>query len=237
MDGDGRDSGGEPVRPALAREAVRVYRRYQEEIVESLNLCPWAERARQDGRVREEVVFATSLDDASLALALDATAVFAEDESVEIGLILFPRLVTPPTAFERFVSLLSAADADRRPIGSAPFAMAAFHPHAAPDLRDPERLIPFLRRSPDPTVQLIRCQSLDRVREGFHEGTAFVDVSAIAALTMSTEDTIPLRTRIARANERTVRKVGVAEIERRLSSIAADRDAAYARLGEPPREP
>jgi hypothetical protein len=64
-----------------------------------------------------------------------------------------------------------------------------------------------------------------------------VDVSAIAALVMSTEDTVPLRTRIARANERTVRKVGVAEIERRLASIAADRDAAYARLGEPPRGP
>src|SRR5205823_10339459 len=131
---------------------------------------------------------------------------------------------TTPTAFERFVSLLSAADADRRPIGTAPFAMAAFHPEAPPDLRDPERLIPFLRRSPDPTVQLIRCQSLDRVREGFHEGTAFVDVSAIAALVMSTEDTVPLRTRIARANERTVRKVGVAEVERRLASIAADRN-------------
>ena len=212
---------------ALAREAVRVYRRYQEEIVESLNLCPWAERARREGRVREEVVLATTLEP---ALALDAVQDFATDESVEIGLLLFPRLKTTATAFERFVSLLAAADAERRPIGSAPFAMAAFHPNAAPDLVDPERLIPFLRRSPDPTVQLIRCASLDRVREGFHEGTAFVDIDAIAARAVTSEDTLPLRTRIARANERTVLRVGVAEVERRLAAIMADRDAAYAGL-------
>src|SRR5262249_32562635 len=40
---------------ALSEEAVRVYRRYQIEIVEALNLCPWAERARLEGRVREVV--------------------------------------------------------------------------------------------------------------------------------------------------------------------------------------
>jgi hypothetical protein len=216
-----------PVDHALAREAVRLYRRYQEEIVESLNLCPWAERARREGRVREEVVFATRLDP---ALALGAVESLARDESVEIGLVLFPRLTATPTAFERFVSLLSAADAERRPIGTAPFAMAAFHPQALADLRDPERLIPFLRRSPDPTVQLIRCASLERVREGFHEGTAFVDVSAMTALAIGTADPLPLRTRIARANERTIRKIGIEEVERRLTLIAADRDAAYARL-------
>src|SRR4051794_10319034 len=122
MDRPELDQGGtDPAsREALAREAVRVYRRYQEEIVEALNLCPWAERARHDGRVREEVVFAATLDP---ALALSAVEALAQDESVEIGLILFPRLMTTATAFERFVSALSSADADRRPIGTAPFAM------------------------------------------------------------------------------------------------------------------
>jgi hypothetical protein len=212
---------------ALAREAVRVYRRYEEEIVEALNLCPWAERARREGRVREHVLLATALEP---VLALDAVEALAADDQVEIGLLLFPRLKTTATDFERFVSALAQADAERRRVGAAPFAMAAFHPFAALDLADPERMIPFLRRSPDPTVQLVRCSSLDRVREGFHEGTAFVDIDALAARVANPVEDLPLRIRIARANERTVVRVGVAEVERRLDAIASDRDAAYARI-------
>jgi hypothetical protein len=212
---------------ALAREAVRVYRRYEEEIVEALNLCPWAERARREGRVRERVVLATALEP---GLALEAVEALAADADVEIGLLLFPRLTTTPADFERFVSALARADSERRKVGSAPFAMAAFHPGAVLDLADPERMIPFFRRSPDPTVQLVRCSSLDRVREGFHEGTAFVDIDAIATRAANPMEDLPLRTRIARANERTLVRVGVAEIERRLDAIAADRDAAYARI-------
>lgn len=212
---------------ALSREAIRVYRRYQEEIVESLNLCPWAERTRLEGRVQERVVLTRALE---LGAALHAVEGLAADPAIEIGLLLFPLATTTMTAFERFVSRLSAAEVERHPIGTAPFAMAAFHPDAQPDLADAERLIPFLRRTPDPTIQLVRCASLERVREGFQEGTAFVDINAIAARVVTSEDTLPLRTRLARANEKTVRRVGVAELERRFGDITRDRNAAYARL-------
>ena len=71
----------------LRREAIRLYRRYQAEIVEALNLCPWAERARLEGRVRETVLFCTTLDEEP---TLDAIDSLARDPAVEIGLLLFP---------------------------------------------------------------------------------------------------------------------------------------------------
>ena len=37
----------------LAREAIRVYGRYEVEVVEAFTLCPWAERSRRDGHTRQ----------------------------------------------------------------------------------------------------------------------------------------------------------------------------------------
>lgn len=217
---------GESSDERIREEALRVYRRYQLEIVEALGLCPWAERARNENKVRERVVLCRELDQEA---SLDEVGALADDPNVEIGLLLFPRLSTPRTDFERFVSELSAADAARRELGHAPFAMAAFHPDARADLSDGERLIPFLRRTPDPTIQLVRHEALERVRDGFNEGTHFVDIRTIATVGISADDTRPLRERIARSNLRAVQRVGPSEVERRLDAIRADRDVAYAK--------
>jgi len=209
---------------ALRREAIRLYRRYQTEIVEALKLCPWAERAREDGRVREHVLLTATLD-AEPVLA--AIAALANDDSVDIGLLLFPRLSVGSEEFERFVSSLVTRDAERRELGTAPFAMAAFHPGGRADLSDPERTIPFLRRTPDPTIQLVRYEALERVREGFNEGTQFIDVKVLMTLDWTRDDTLPLRERIARSNHRTIGRLGVDAVERRFAAIFEDRDATY----------
>jgi hypothetical protein len=209
---------------ALRREAIRLYRRYQSEIVEALKLCPWAERARLEGRVREEVVLTTELDPEPVLAAIDA---LSRDDAVQIGLLLFPRLNVGFDSFERFVSELVTKDAERRELGTAPFALAAFHPGARADLGDPERTIPFLRRTPDPTIQLVRYEALESVREGFNEGTQFIDVKALMTLDWTRDDTLPLRERIARANHRTVLRLGAAAIEQRYADIFRDRDATY----------
>ncbi|HEX3595392.1 MAG TPA: DUF1415 family protein [Polyangiaceae bacterium] len=208
----------------LSREAVRLYRRYQTEVVEALRLCPWAERARLDGRVREHVVLTAALDaDAALA----AMTTLSEDTSVDIGLLIFPRLRVGFADFERFVSDLVTKDAERRELGTAPFALAAFHPWARADLSEPERTIPFLRRTPDPTIQLVRYTVLESVREGFNEGTQFIDVRVLTTLDLTRENTLPLRERIARSNHRTVTRLGVEAVEERLDDILRDREASY----------
>ncbi|MGH7285881.1 MAG: DUF1415 family protein [Polyangiaceae bacterium] len=206
-----------------AREAVRVYRRYQLEIVEACGLCPWAERARLDGRVRERVILGEPKSE-----ALARIAELAEDEEVEIGLLLFPKLTIDRAGFDRFIAKLQDADRERHELGQIPFMFAAFHPDAAADLSHPERLIPFLRRTPDPTIQLVRASVVDRMRSRVPQGTQFFDPSLLDAAPI---DTGPqLREKIAQTNMATVKRMGVDELRAKLDDILRDRNDTYRAL-------
>lgn len=221
-----------PYEEALTREALRVYRRYAVEVVEQLGLCPWAERARQEGHVAERVVLTHEATD------LDATLALIEEldqrPEIEIILAIYPRLALAQKAFEGFVRHVRERDGERHPLGEIPFAMAAFHPDSPAVLADPERLIPFLRRTPDPTIQLVRRSVLERVRGRRSQGTAFVDVSQLdlAALDAALSAPEDLRVVIARTNLETVQSKGVEAVEALLADIRQDRDRAYAELSQ-----
>ncbi len=222
----------------LIREALRIYRRYATEIIERYTFCPWAERARLEGHVAERVL--TQSDAADMAPSLDAMAKLATDPEIEIGLLIYPRIELGRLDFEHFVAQLRRTDEARHELGAAPFAMAAFHPDARADLSDPERLIPFIRRSPDPTIQLVRLSVLESVRSRSPEGTAFIDPASLdldRLLAEQEKAKLPLRQRIARVNQGTISEVGVAGIEKQLEDIVLDRNESYARLGVPPRRP
>lgn len=217
----------------LRAEALRVYRRYAVEVVEAMEFCPWAAKARREGVVRETVILAR---EEPLEAALAAIDDVASAEAIEIGLLIFPRLRLDRRTFERFVARVREADATRCAPQPIPLAMAAFHPDAAADLVAPSRLTPFLRRTPDPTIQLVRQSTLDSVRKHEQTGTAFLDPASLAS--MSIEElvqpaAVPMHERVAKANLDTVRRLGVAEIEAILADIRADRDRAYAAIGEP----
>ena len=100
-------------------------------------------------------------------------------------------------------------------------------------LANPDRLVPFLRRSPDPTIQLVRETTLSRVRGDLH-GTSFYgpDVLLPGAGPSSEPD---IRERIAQANHDTVSRVGVEAFEAIFQDILRDRDETRLRLakGEP----
>jgi hypothetical protein len=91
-------------------------------------------------------------------------------------LLIFPRIQLSRSAFQRFVSNIIEADAKRHGTRSSPFALAAFHPDASLDLGNADRLVPFLRRSPDPTIQVVRISALERVRGDEIAGTQYVDL-------------------------------------------------------------
>lgn len=209
------------------REAERLHRRYLMEIVEAYDLCPWAQRARTEGRTRISVVLEGEEQAVAPSISsLDRWAL----EGVEIGFIVFPRLRLDRLEFDRFVSHLRSSDAERHPLGKVPFALAAFHPEALPDVADPERLIPFLRRTPDPCVQAIQMATLERVRRGAPAGTQFIDVASLDAI-VSEEAVVPsLRDRIARANLDTVRRAGVQALRSHLDAIQQDRVRTYRAL-------
>lgn len=207
----------------LVREAVRIYRRYQVEVVEAFDLCPWAARARRDGRVAERV----SLDvDPDVGATLAHLDTFAATPEVDVGLILFPRLRIDRPSFERFVATVRDADQTR---GRVTMALAAFHPDAAADLADPARLVPFLRRSPDPTIQCVRLAVLDRVRRAATHGSGFVDPASLdVEAWLAAPDAPPLHERVARENHARIAREGAARLESVLAEIRADREAAYA---------
>jgi hypothetical protein len=208
---------------AFESEVVRVYRRYQSEIVEACGLCPWAERARIDKKTREWVISDT--DRASTESSLAAMDELFKEDHLEIAFLIYPNLKANRVEFERFVGRVRDADSRRHPLGKIPFMFAAFHPEAAPDVSNPERLIPFLRRTPDPTIQLVRGSVVEKIRGRTPQGTQFFDTRTLL------EDLVPpqpaMREKIAQANLETIQKIGVDEVRRRLDDILRDRNESY----------
>lgn len=209
----------------LEAEARRIYRRYQKEIVEALSLCPWAEKAEADGNVR----IAISLDDGTDAI--DAwVEKLAADAQVHVGLIVMPLCARGRKDHERFVAEVRQRHAAAHG-GSPPMAMAAFHYEAEPNLETPARLVPFIRRSPDPTIQLVRLSVLEELRAPFETGTGYVDLSRRSIMELlANPPKKPLHERIAQHNHETVSSLGPDEFSARVEAIRRDRDASYARI-------
>jgi hypothetical protein len=179
----------------LVAETLRVNTRYVEEVVIGWELCPWAARAWIDGQVTQRVF-------AGAEPAADDVAAFIDElhalPDAAIGLAIFPRFAGTAGAWEKF------AENIRRMRGE--FMVAAFHPdYRAPDgLLDAARLVPFIRRTPDPTLQLVRASLVDSLR-----GQVSSDV--------------------ARANFTAVTGRGLAKLDALLADIRRDRDASCAR--------
>jgi hypothetical protein len=213
-------------REALRREALRVHLRYAREVVEAFDFCPWAREAREAGRVRTLVLFG---EPASSEVARTVHELAAE-ASVEIGLLVFPELRLDRIAFQHFAA---GVRAQLEAEGSRELAIADFHPDVQPDLTSPERLVAFIRKSPDPTLQLVRRSALDAARLTPDSGTRFVDPARIALDASHAPETEPLHARLARNNHRTVSSepARIAEV---LDDILRDRHASYAALGLPP---
>jgi hypothetical protein len=220
----------------LTAEALRVYRRYQIEVVEGHSFCPWAMRARKDGEVKERVVLSPAPTHAEV---LDVILGVAGDPSIVIGLVLFPRVTLDRLEFEHFVSDVRTTYESRSRPSRPVLAMAVFHPNAAPDARSAARMVPFIRRSPDPTIQLVRTAVLDKMREGESpHGSVFLDpkTMSVAEMMKANESTLPLHERVARANLATIGEAGVDVVKARIDDIHRDRDESYARLGEQRRD-
>lgn len=210
-----------------------MYRRYAVEVVEALGFCPYAERSRVEGRTRELVLTSPIPSDDEVRAAIES---IADDPAIEIGLVLFPRVTIGRSKHERWVEHLRKAHASFRG-GAAVLALEGFHPDAEADTSSPERLTPFVRRTPDPTVQLTRLSALERVRRGTPQGTAFFDPSAMDLATLlETAEARPLHERIAERNLETVKRLRPETVARVVEDILADRDAAYAAIDrEAPR--
>lgn len=213
---------------ALGTEARRIYFRYAVEVVEEFTFCPWARSAREADRVRCNIVFGARPTLETLLAEVLAADVCAE---VDVTLLVMPECGLSRVELRHLTSALHTRYEATAGRGKAPHAIADFHPAAPLDQTSPERLVPFIRRSPDPTLQLIKHAALDTARRGALEGTRAATLEMMLRGAIKDE---PPHVRVASANFRTLDRLGTQPILAAVEDIARDRAASYARAGAPP---
>ncbi|MCB9520816.1 MAG: DUF1415 family protein [Myxococcales bacterium] len=194
--------------------------RFLADAIEGLDLCPFARPARTSASTARFVV-ADTLRDGRLEPSAGLHAVFAAlatSPRLQVVQVIFPRVDAEPRAWVDAVKALTAAlNASSRP---ARIAAAAFHPELSYDAGSAARLIPLFRRAPDPMIQWIRLDALDRVRAGRPDGDVVLpdDPQARRDL-LATQLRASLGDTIAAANAQTAERFGVEAIVALLASL------------------
>lgn len=210
-----------------------------------MGLCPFARRSRELGRVHRPIYIAGERaahdepDPVEVAEAL--AALVRRHRDAEIVLLTFPTPAShawmDPPRFETFLTALREAwDACPPP---RQFYMVSFHPKAVLP-RDraltADSLVSLIRRSPDPVIQCVDAEVLDRVRRQAQASARqrmLADLQAkdpaLAALFERSINPDPeLSSEIARTNfEAHGQGDGRARLERVLADIHEARDRAY----------
>ena len=190
----------------------RILERYLVEVVEQYELCPWARTARLGGELSVAIELGTPSIEQWIAAAREALA----RPMTRVAMVIAPELAIDLPGLHTIRNLVAEATGA---------GVAEFHPDAPLDLGTPARLVPFLRRSPDPMLQLVplallasmRAQPIaDRARQAQILGGHAPPPRDVAD-------------QIARTNHATV-TTHHAQLARTLDDIAADRRAAYARV-------
>ncbi|AJD48937.1 hypothetical protein S7S_12625 [Isoalcanivorax pacificus W11-5] len=136
---------------------IEQTRRWLEEVVIGLNLCPFARRPLQAGQIHFEVTHATDagtlLTDLHLALtALD------NNKAIDTTLLIIPGMLAD---FEDYNDFLSLCDALlERFEWEGVYQVASFHPHYQFEDTEPADAENRTNRSPWPMLHLLREDSV-----------------------------------------------------------------------------
>src|SRR5258706_15563675 len=189
----------------LVESALARNDQYIREFVEALRLCPYAKHCRESGKLHRRVLL-----DAREAPQNMREIEALPDDLVEVALLIFPQAradgIESAREFEAFCS-------DLRP-QLTKFYCVAFHPDLTLDLSDAHRAVQFIRRSPDPTIQLVRASVLREVRGPQDGGSRFVDSSNFTLeQLMAVSSPLSLADRIAEANLHMLEREGPDKLE------------------------
>lgn len=213
-------------REAFVAEVLRINERFIREVVEAFDICPWARGARAQGRVVREVMLQDDLDPrATLELIRHLEA---DARPIEVALLIYPRVNAGPRAFEHFNAEVRSR-LDALP-GPRVFVHAVFHPDFPRDARTPDSLVAFFRKSPDPTIQLVRHSTIESVRGERGRGTVVVDPRMIDFSKLTEAVPPSISERVTRDNYERVAREGPEAIEALYASIREDRARSYARF-------
>lgn len=144
----------------------RLHTDYLTQVVEGMDVCPFAKRSRVQGRVHRPMFLVQEAIPAMDEVAQAVVRTIDEHPDAEIILLTFVCDDGHPwrdsSAFEGALRALRVAydllDAPR-------FYMVSFHPNVGlPDHPNPDNFVRVLRRTPDPVIQCVRADMLDGVR-------------------------------------------------------------------------
>lgn len=227
----------------------RIHDRYLTEVVEGLHLCPFARKSREQGRVHRPILRCDGARPTPAEGAQALADIARAHPDAEIVLITFlgddARLATPQT-FDTLVR--GIREAYKALPDTRPFFMVGFHrdggqvsPGDTPPRLTPDSLVPLLRRTPDPVIQCVDTETLERVRaqaqRTAHEKMIAELTKIDPALRLLAERSIAadseLSADIARANYEAVAKgEGREQLEARIADILRERDHASGQRGE-----
>ena len=158
------------------------------------------------------------------------TRLSLDRDEVDVAQLIFPRLALTHASFDALHGEIRERAAQQTS-GDPVFVSASFHPDYPLDQRSPAQLVPFLRRTPDPTLQLLNFATLNQVRSGDEaRGTAFVDLATVSIEDLAAPARASVTERIARSNFTTLEQVGQERLGAIYADIRADRERAYARF-------
>ena len=227
----------------------RIHDRYLTEVVEELHLCPFSRKSREQGRVHRPILRCDGNRPTPAEGAKALADIARAHPDAEIVLLTFigddPRLATPQ-AFDVLVREIRAAYEAMDP--PRPFFMVGFHRDAGqvgegetPPRLTPDSLVPLLRRTPDPVIQCVDTETLERVRAQAQRAAHDKMIAELTridpALRLLAERSIAadseLSADIARANFDAVAKgEGREELERRIADILRERDLGTVDSGD-----
>lgn len=142
---------------AWRARAVELHGAFVRELVEGHDFCPWAHSARIAGRSHLRALWSAELEH-FFATSLRA----ADAQKIEVWQLVV--LDAPSRAMQWRAYVADLEQYLRRTHGALPWAFAAFHPQHPGRPESIGGTIGMLRRSPLPTIQLVRLEVLERVR-------------------------------------------------------------------------
>ncbi|HWS25399.1 MAG TPA: DUF1415 domain-containing protein [Xanthomonadales bacterium] len=152
------------IEPPSADPVIAVTRRWLEQAVIGLNLCPFARAPYIKDRVRMRVSAATDEDQLVADLAEELGLLAASDaDAIETTLLIHPQVLQD---FHDFNDFLEIADATVQALGlEGELQVASFHPDYQFADAAPDAIENCTNRSPFPTLHLLRESSIDRAIE------------------------------------------------------------------------
>lgn len=156
--------------------ALAHTRAWVDRAVIGLNLCPFAKAVQAKGQVR--YVFSDTTDEQVLLDTLCAEMHYlaeSDPTKTDTTLIVHPNVLAD---FELFNDFLDAADAAVEELGyGGVLQVATFHPQYQFADTNPDDITNATNRSPYPTLQLLREESVDRATDAFPEAETIYETN------------------------------------------------------------